>query len=75
MSKLGNKKGKVVDERTVRWLKEREMTLAQFAKALGVGYMTAWYWVHGTEPHSVYLDVIRERFPGCPLLDRARTMV
>ena len=67
--------GKKIDNKMAAWLKKHGLKQTQFARMLGVGHMTVWYWLHGTDPHEAYLRLIREKFPDCPILSRQNAFV
>ena len=66
---------KKADEKLRAWLRRQGLKQTQFARALGVGHMTVWYWLHGTDPHEAYLRLIREKYPDCPILSRRNAFV
>lgn len=50
-----------------KWLKMNKLTTEGFAKRAGVSYNTAVKWRNGVTPRAFVCDVLRPKFPDCPL--------
>lgn len=53
----------------LRWLKKRKMSQAEWARKLGYGFQTVFYWIHrGGDPREPYLKRIERVTPDCPMV-------
>lgn len=67
---MAKTKTKTKSELFKDWMKEKEMTLEEFAIAAGIHMSTAQKWAYcGAVPREAYADKVRAVFPDCPIID------